>query len=801
MLAGILFLLGCNNCESKVNSQEKISKIISSMSLQQKAQLVIGTGMYFEMPDSLLKKLPKSFSPIVYSDDANYVETVEKIRRYLPGAAGVSMEFKELGITSQVLTDGPAGLRIQPRREGEEKTFYCTAFPIATMLASTWDTDLIYQVGQAMGQEVKEYGSDILLAPGMNIQRDPLCGRNFEYYSEDPLVTGNMAAAMVNGVQSNGVGTSVKHFVANNQETNRLSVNTIVSERALREIYLKGFDIALQKSEPWTVMSSYNKVNGVYTCESDELLTNVLRDDWNYQGYVMTDWTAGDDVVAQMKAGNDMVQPGTPKKVEEIIAAVKNGSLDEEVLDTNIRRILNVMLKSPRYNEYAYANKPNLTAHAEITRKAGADGIILLENRNETLPIRNMEKIAAFGTTSYEFISGGTGSGNVNEAYTVSLIEGLENGGFIPNAELKTIYETYISEAIANLPPSKNPFAFLNDGHDPIEEMKLSKSIAAKMAKTNDIALITIGRKTGEGGDQEPIKGDFYLNDTEINLIKNVTEAFHKEGKKSIVILNIGTVIGTASWKEIPDAVLLAWQPGQEGGNAVCDVISGNVNPSGKLAISFPVLYNDAPSSSTFPGQSPKSSTIQAEEMSGSSFDVRIPWEVVYEEDIYVGYRYYNTFEVPVSYEFGYGKSYTTFEYSSIETDTQNPENQITLAVDITNTGSLAGKEVVQIYVSAPDGIIEKPKDVLVAFAKTNLIEPGEKQTLNFTIKPNDYASFNQQSSEWIVEQGEYKIKVAASSKDVKKAKSFELNDQLVLGKVTKLTTEKREVNWLTKKH
>ena len=269
------------------------------MSLKQKAELVVGTGMVLPVPDSILKFLPPALRGEVKYGDTSYVSMVTKIRSYLPGAGGFTAEFPKLGITSQALADGPAGLRIKSNRKGSEQTFYCTAFPIATMLASTWDTELVYEVGKAMGNEVKEYGADILLAPALNIQRDPLCGRNFEYYSEDPLVSGKMAASMVNGIQANGVGTSIKHFAANNQETNRMSVNVVVSERALRELYLKGFEIAVKESAPWTVMSSYNKVNGTHASESHDLLTKILREDWGYQGYVVTDWGGGSDVVAQ----------------------------------------------------------------------------------------------------------------------------------------------------------------------------------------------------------------------------------------------------------------------------------------------------------------------------------------------------------------------------------------------------------------------------------------------------------------------------------------------------------------------
>ena len=772
----------------------KIQGIVSKMTLDQKAQLVIGTGMFFELPDSILKKMPAGFNGAVDSKDPVYVEMVQKIRKYLPGAAGVSCEFPELGIASQVLTDGPAGLRIQPKRKGDDKTYYCTAFPIATVLASTWDTDLVYSVGKAMGTEVKEYGSDILLAPALNIQRDPLCGRNFEYYSEDPLVAGKTAAAMVKGIQSNGVGTSIKHFAANNSETNRMTVNTMVGQRALREIYLKGFEIAVKEAQPWTVMSSYNKINGTYTSESHDLLTKILRNDWGFQGYVMTDWGGGSDVVAQMMAGNDMIQPGQPKQIVALVAAVKEGKLDEKILDENVSRILKVMLKTPRYNNYKYSNAPDLKAHAAITRQAATDGMVLLENKGNALPIKSgIKNIAAFGNSSYDFISGGTGSGDVNEAYTVSLIDGLTNGGFTTVGELKGVYTTYMKETAAKSGPSKNPLSFMG-AKDPIAEMAVSQELATKMAERADLALITIGRIAGEGRDRAATEGDFYLTTTEKEMIKNVSEAFHAKGKKAVVVLNVAGIVEVASWRTIPDAVLLAWLPGQEGGNSVVDVLSGKVNPSGKLTATFPMTYTDTPSAKNFPGVAEKSDKKDdADDLSGFSFMRRTPWEITYEDDIYVGYRYYNTFKVPVAYEFGYGLSYTKFDYSKFKSSAVDFTGKLTVSLDVKNTGSVAGREVVQVYIGSPSGKLKKPEETLAAYAKTKLLIPGESQTLSFTIETKDFASFDEASSSWIAEAGNYKLKVGASSLVIKQTGSFKIAKEMNAGKVSNALAPSRE--------
>ncbi|MCW0482078.1 glycoside hydrolase family 3 C-terminal domain-containing protein [Gaoshiqia sediminis] len=795
VMAGIT---GCNLSEKGKTDQERVEEMVSALSLEQKAQLLIGTGMFMDLPDSIKNMFGDR--KMDENTDTLYTNMVDRIRKYLPGAAGFSSEFPEIGISSQVLADGPAGLRISPKRKGEERTYYCTAFPIATVLASSWDTELVYRVGEAMGNEVLEYGADVLLAPGMNIQRDPLCGRNFEYYSEDPLVTGKMAAAMVNGIQSNGVGTSVKHFAANNQETNRMSVNTVVSERALREIYLKGFEIAVKEAQPWTVMSSYNKINGVYTSESHDLLTKILRNDWGFAGYVMTDWGGGSDVVAQMEAGNDMIQPGQPKQIQELIAAVNEGRLDEAVLDQNLSRILGIMLKSPKHKGYAYSSNPDLQAHAAVTRQAATDGMVLLENKNQALPIaENLKKVAAFGNTSYDFVAGGTGSGDVNEAYTISLIEGLKNGGFETDEELAAIYEAYIQENRAKSGNPKNWLAALMGGKEPVEEMPLAKALAAKMAGKADVALITIGRNSGEGGDREAVEGDFYLTATEKAMIKDVTEAFRAKGKKAIVVLNVGGVIETASWREWPDAVLMAWQPGQEAGNSVVDVLTGKVNPSGKLAVTFPLSYQDAPSAKNFPGVEVKSDqTDDAADLSGFSFMRRVPWEVVYEEDIYVGYRYYNTFNVPVAYEFGYGLSYTNFEYANLQLGSATFDGTLTASIEVKNTGSVAGREVVQLYAGAPNGKLEKPEATLVAFGKTRLLQPGESETLSFTINASDLASFDEAASAWIIEPGSYSLKVGASSLKIHQTASFEVDSEMNVGQVSKALAPQRSFDRLS---
>ena len=558
--------------------KDPVKKVIAAMTLEEKAALVVGTGMKMPGgPPPSPNGNPPANPPAPPSGPV-----IGETKNLVAGAAGTSFALPRLGITPMVVTDGPAGVRIDPSRNNDNNTYYCTAFPVGTLLASSWDIDLVNKVGQAIGNEVLEYGADILLGPGMNIHRNPLCGRNFEYYSEDPYITGKIAAAMVKGVESQGVGVSIKHFAANNAETNRNSLNTIVSERALREIYLEGFRIAVQEAQPWTVMSSYNLINGTYASQSPELLTNILRNDWGFKGFVMTDWFGGKDAVAQMKAGNDMLMPGTSDQSKAIIKAVKEGKLDVKDLDRNVEKILNIMLQSPRFKGYKYSNKPDLKAHAEVTRQAASEGMVLLKNENDALPFGSgVKNIAAFGNTSYDIIVGGTGSGLVNKAYSVSLSEGLKNVGLNQNEELHNLYSNYMKLTKEGRPQLKGFMALM--GSKPIEELNINKDIITGMANVCDAALITIGRNAGEGSDRVNDKGDFKLSDYEQQLIKNVTTAFKAKNKKVVVILNVGGVVETASWKDLPDAILLAWQGGQETGNSIADILAGKVNPSGKF--------------------------------------------------------------------------------------------------------------------------------------------------------------------------------------------------------------------------
>ena len=722
--------------------KDPVSEIVKQMTLEEKASVVAGTGMRFG-----------GSGPVIGEADGR-----------VPSAAGNTMSVGRFGIPGTVLSDGPAGVRIEPFHKGDStKSYYATAWPVGTLLASSWDTALVKRVGVAFGNEIREYGVDVILAPGMNIQRNPLNGRNFEYFSEDPFVTGNMAAAMVNGIQSNGVGTSIKHFAANNEETNRNSINAIISERALREIYLRGFEIAVRKAQPYTVMSSYNKINGTYTSESNDLITKILRDDWGFKGMVMTDWFGGHDPVAQMQAGNDLLEPGTPKQQKAIIDAVNSGKLDIKVLDRNVERVLNYILKTPSFKKYAYSNTPDLKAHAAISRQAAAEGMVLLYNNGSPLPLKKGIKVGLFGIASYKTITGGTGSGEVNVAYVVSIAEGLANAGYTPDAALKQTYDAAIAADLKAHPRKKLTLGTPRLTPEPV----LTADDIQKAAETDDTGILTISRNAGEGADRKV--EDFDLSSAEQAQLKAIADAFHAKGKKLIVVLNIGGAIEMASWRLTADAILLAWQPGLEGGNAVADVLSGAVNPSGKLAQTFPYKYHDVPSADYFPG-------TPAEH----------PAQVVYQEGIYVGYRYYNSFGVKTAYPFGYGLSYTQFAYSNLKLSSTAFGHKITAKVTITNMGKVAGKEVAQLYLAAPHLSRDKPAEELKAFGKTGLLQPGQSQTLSFTLDAKDLASFNTDASAWIADAGKYQVKIAASSEDIKLVKSFTLAKTTTIEKVSK---------------
>jgi len=775
-------IAGCNdddNNTSQVQDEDaqyraKAEAMLKDLSLSEKLDILQGPGMdlttYAGIP------------PINLEEGKD-----------VPGIAGYINGVKNevLDIPAAKLSDGPAGLRFRPTREGESGTFYATAWPIGSLLASSWDTDLVEKVGEAFGNEVKEYGVDFLLAPGMNIQRNPLLGRNFEYYSEDPVVAGKIAAAMVDGVESNGVGTTIKHFVANNAETNRFFNDSIAEPRALREIYLRGFQIAVEEAQPWAIMSSYNLVNGTYANQRDDLMTKILRNEWGFSGLAMSDWFAGNVVglrsdftgmvpegrdeesaAKQIKAGNDLIEPGNLK--DDLQASFDNGTLTEADIDKSVVAILTQVQKTPSYNHYDYSDNPDLNAHAALSRLAASESMVLLKNEGSALPITAGNKVATFGTTQINTFKGGTGSGDVNAAYVKDIASGLAEQ-FDVNDDLVTFFSDYWDN---NKVPNPALFAsgFVIEEPSVAATPELQELILAA-AESDDAAVITIGRQAGEGGDRSSGAGDYLLSATEQEMIDAVSEAFHAQGKSVTVVLNVNGVIDTTAWSDKVDSILLAYMGGQETGPAVADILSGDVNPSGKLAQTMPASYADVPSSATFPGT----------DIDGDG----LPDKSYYNEGIYVGYRYYTSFAKPVAYPFGHGLSYTTFDYSDVAVTSNSlgsngKSGSITLTATIRNTGDVAGKEVAQVYVNAPEVKLKKPTIELKAFDKTGLLNAGDTETLTFNISAEILASFDQDNDQWIVEPGTYNVYVAPSS-DVSDTQpiTFTVSNEIVVSETT----------------
>ncbi len=728
-----------------------IDEVLKAMTLEEKAQMLVGGGNDGFVGSGAMLGHQKKF---------------------VPGAAGTTVAIPRLGIPVTVRCDGPAGVHIDAHRDGDSRTYYATGFPIGTCLASTWNTDLVRQVGECIGNETKEYGCDAVLGPGMNLHRNPLCGRNFEYYSEDPVVTGLMGTAFVLGVQSQGVGVSAKHFAVNSQESDRTRVDERLSQRALRELYLKGFEMMVKKSQPWTLMSSYNKINGTYAQGNKGLLTDILRNDWGYKGIVETDWIGIREdlpIEQEVAAGNDLMMPGYPAQVKAIVDAVNKGKLDIADVDRNVRRILEYIVKTPRFKGYKYSNNPDLKAHAAITRQGSTEGMVLLKN-DATLPIKDLKTVALFGVNSYDFLSGGLGSGAVNVAYSVDMVTGLKNIGVSTTPQLTEIYQSYVKYGKAKLKADKNPMMwFLDQGQPKLDEIEITERCVAHEEPLADAAIITIGRQAGEGMDRQ-INGEFNLSKAEQDMIFRVSDAFHAKGKKVIVIINSGSVMETASWRDRVDAILVAWQPGIEGGNSVADILTGKVNPSGKLTMTWPIAASDHPSTANFAKEYDMYTYKNMSEGSKPGVDFSN-----HEEDIYVGYRYFDTFKKNVAYPFGYGLSYTTFEFGKPSVKVNG--NNIEVSVNVKNTGKVAGKEVAEVYVTAPKGAYEKPAKELKTFGKTKELQPGESQTLKMTLEKRDLASFDEANSQWKVDAGNYIFKVGTDVEDIKGAATLKVGE------------------------
>ena len=699
---------------------DNMQEIVSRMTLQEKASCVVGMKRELFPPTN-------------------------------DGFCARTTPFPAFDVPSLVLADGTAGVRLS--RRGTDRA---TAFPDNMALASSWDRSLVQEVGAAVGFESRGYNVNVQLAPGMNIIRNPLCGRCFEYYSEDPFISGKLGAAYVSGIQSNGVAASAKHFTCNNQETNRTQNDVRITERALREIYLKGFEICVKEADPWTVMSSYNSLNGSPVQETRRLLTDILRDEWGFKGLVMTDWSISKhNTAAQLHAGNDLFMPGRDHQVKDIIDGVNNGSIRMEDLD---RACLKVLELGKKCYYTPSTEKPDLKKGEAVSLKAACESAVLLEN-NGMLPITDKNaKAALFGVRSYDMVVTGSGAGFVACSHVSQICDAFKNAGTSIDAKLEDLYTKYVAFTSADI--KYNEKVKVHIGLPLLPELEISEKLIGEAAENNDYAIITIGRTAEEGKERE-LKNDYYLSETEKNLIVNVCNAFHDKGKKVAVILNVSGVVDTESWKRLPDAILNIWLPGQEGGKAVYALLSGEVVPSGRLAVTFPKDYFDLPSAREFPYNHP------TEGKKNFAF-------TNYSEGVFLGYRYFCTENIGVSYPFGHGLSYTDFEYSSLKVK-KNKES-ITICFSIKNTGHLPGKEAVGIYFSAPGKTMDKPAKELKAFAKTGCIAPGDSETVCITVPVADLSSYNESSASWEVEKGNYLISVGADCTGTKLSKIIKIN-------------------------
>lgn len=771
LCAAIATAMSATAAEPLKLNKDNIDEIIKELTLKEKAHLVVGTRL---------------------RDNKSAAGEVGYTRKIIPGAAGTTYPIERLGIPSIVLADGPAGLRISPTREGSDQTFYCTGFPVGTHLAATWNADIINKVGQAMGNEVLEYGVDVLLAPGINMMRNPLCGRNFEYYSEDPLLAGKTAAAMINGIESNGVGTSLKHFAGNSQEINRLANDARISLRALREIYLKNFEIAVREAQPWTIMTSYNYINGRYTSEDRGLLEDILRGEWGFEGAVMTDWGGGVDAVKQMWAGNDMLQPGKYEDVMAIVEGVQSGKLSQADLDRNVRRVLELIVRSPRFAGYQYSNKPDLKAHAALTREVASEGFVLLKNEGDVMPLAKGEKVALFGSASYDFIAGGRGSGDVNKAYVVDLRDGLIGNEFVLNESLDKLYKKHMEKEEKRLAPIVALRQWYVYNIRP-NEMKDPYAFVRGTANDSNVAIITISRNSAEAFDRHVVR-DFQLSINETALLNAVSREFHAQGKKVIVVLNVCGPVEVASWRDKVDGILVCWMPGQEGGNSVADVLLGRVSPSGHLPMTFPMTYADVPSQN-FPINVPETGLNQSFENQSKvcqPYDIPNVDYTNYEEDIYIGYRHFATRNVPVAYPFGYGLTYSKFEASAMQTIKTKEGFEVTCKVS--NVGKFPAKQVVQLYSTELAPETDRPAIELRGYKKTPLLQPDESCEVTIAISNDDLATYSEKESAWKVRKGDYRLSLGFDSATLPLSKVVTIKKEKVTPVTDVMKPEKGEI-------
>ncbi|MFU0828690.1 MAG: Thermostable beta-glucosidase B [Lachnoclostridium sp.] len=636
-------------------------------------------------------------------------------------------EFKKYNIPSIMLSDGPHGLRKQIQEMdhlGINKSKPATCFPPACTTACSWDRDLIGKIGEAIAKEALNEGVSVVLGPGVNIKRNPLCGRNFEYFSEDPYLAGELAACFIQGVQKYGIGTSLKHFAANNQENKRFYSDSILDERTFREIYLTGFEIAVKKGKPSTVMCAYNKINGIYCSDNKYLIREILRNEWGYKGVVVTDWGAMNNRISAFEAGTDLEMPGGADYFDkETIEAVKNGKLSEERIDESVDRLLELVFKCSDLQKKEYTFNP--LEHHLLARKAAANSAVLLKNDDNILPLNKSKKIAVIGSFAKKIRYQGNGSSHVNPTKLTNILtafdeEKIQYGFYEGCREDGSTDDTLIKEAV--------------DG-----------------AKTCDVAVIFAGlpeNYESEGFDRETLS----MPDGHIRMIQEVARA----NPNTVVVLMCGSVI-TMPWLDNVKAVLHMYLPGQAGGEACTDLLFGAVNPSGKLAETYPISYEDVPSAVFY-------------ENGGK--------QAQYREGIYVGYRYYDKAGKKVCFPFGFGLSYTTFEYSNMKIHNCNGENyKVTLLVK--NTGKMAGAEIVQLYVSDMQQGIHRPEKELKGFEKV-FLEPGEEKEVTFYLDKRSFAYYDVNTKDWEIQRGKYHIQIGASSRDIRLSQTVSLEGTVV---------------------
>lgn len=668
----------------------------------------------------------------------------EKAALCTGGTAWTTTPVERLGVPKLFVSDGPHGLRRVPDENSMAiDALPATCFPTASCTASSWDTDLLRQLGEALAEEAIALDVDVVLGPGTNMKRTPACGRNFEYFSEDPYLAGELAASFINGVQSQGVGTSLKHYAANNQEYQRMTMSSEVDERSLREIYLPAFEAAVKKAQPWTVMCCYNRVNGVYGSEHHKLLTEILKDEWGLEGFVVSDWGAVHDRVAAIRGGLDLEMPGPrERRVQAVVKAVRNGELDEALLDESVRRILHIVFKAAETPKGAAFD---VAGHHALARKIAGEGMVLLKN-DGILPLKGMRRIAVIGHAAKEAYFQGGGSSHINATQVdVPLVE-LEK---LADGAQITFCEGYPAD-------------------DSSQPALIEEAVAA--AHVADVALLYIALPTykeSEGYD----RADLDLTNQQVALIQAVTAV----QPKSVIILNNGSAVTMSAWIDGAAAVLEAWMMGQAGGGAIADILFGVVNPSGKLAETFPLKLTDTPAYINYPGENGK---------------------VRYGEGIFIGYRYYDAREQPVLFPFGHGKSYTTFAYSAprVSSETFRDVDGLTVSVDVTNTGPVAGKEIVQVYVRDHRARLVRPLKELKGFAKVAL-QPGETKTVSVTLDFRAFAYYHPTYGQWITEDGAFDILIGASSADIRCVRAVTLKSTLELPCVLNRESTLRE--WL----